>query len=168
MCADEMIKPSGKLHPASLLSCQLESIMSQNFNKDIYTEVNSRPRAMDSLTRVTNNLSIFNSRSANLVVRRTLQNRTTRTFFVEPQVLDFLAEQRDRINNAFCNGDDFVIKRQNVGILYFSRTSATSETWMSVRRSDGPAFNLRRAEYTALKGLLPYINSAIMDVGINN
>ena len=142
-----------------------------HFKKDVYTEVSSspsRPRSVDSLTRVSNNLAIFNGRSANLIIRRTLQNGTTRTFYVEPQVLDFLVEQTERINNSFCNGEDFVIKRQDVAILYFSRTSSSSETWMSVRPSNAPAFNLRKSEYTALMGLLPYINSAILDVSINN
>ena len=136
--------------------------------KDIYTEVSSRQRAVDSLTRVSNNLAIFNGRSANLIIRRTLQNGTTRTFYVEPQVLDFLVEQAERINNAFTNGEDFVIKRQDVAILYFSRNSNSSETWMSVRPSNGPAFNLRKSEYTALIGLMPYINTVILDVSINN
>ncbi len=156
-----MIRPHFSLTPE-------ENITNMD-QKDIYTEISNPPRrSLDSLTRVTNNVSIFNGRSANLIIRRQLQNGTTRTFHVEPTVLAFLVQQRERIMSSFRDGEDFVIKRRNVAILYFSRNGNGAETWMAVRPTEGPAFNLRRSEYTGLMGLMPYINSAILEVSINN
>ena len=102
-----MIKLVGKHHSASLLIHQSTELEMSQQNKDIYTEVSSTTptRSMDSLMRVSNNLSIFNGRTANLIVCRALQNGTTRTFYVEPVVLQFLPEQRDRISNVFNNGN---------------------------------------------------------------
>ncbi len=136
-------------------------------HKDLTAESVQQPQD-DGMTKVSPNLAIYNGRSPNLIVRRSLQNGSSRVFYIEPTVLNFLAELEDRFLLAFSQQDDFIVKRPNVGVVYFSisNNSTNPEAWMNVRPVRGPAFNLRRQEFSNLIALLPWIRASILIVSI--
>ncbi len=96
------------------------------------------------------------------------QNESSRVFYIEPAVLNLLAELQDRFLLAFSQQNDFIVKHPNMGVVYFSISSnqANPEAWMNIRPVTGPAFNLKRQEFSNLMALLPWIRSSILIVSL--